>query len=236
MRDIWAIVVGVVLLGGAGITVYEATKGPDPRERQAAPARAAAAETVAQVAAPRMETRFEAVEISAEDYVLGKADAPVTIVEYASFTCPHCAQLATATMPTVKKELIDTGKARLVYRDFPLDRLALTASLVARCAPRERYFGFVDVLFAGQANWARATDPIRALGQIAQQGGIAPDRFDSCIKDEAATQKVLQQRIDGEQKFGVKSTPTLLINGARYSGALTYDQIKAIVEPFLPKG
>jgi protein-disulfide isomerase len=236
MRNIWAIVVGVVLIGGAGIAVYEATRDPASRQRQAAPAGTAVAETVAQSATPRMEARFEVVEIGPEDYLLGKPDAPVTIVEYASFTCPHCAQLAVSTMPTVKKELIDTGKARLVYRDFPLDRLALTASLVARCAPRERYFGFVDVLFAGQANWARATDPIRALGQIAQQGGIAPDRFDACIKDETVTQKVVQQRLDGEQKFGIKSTPTLLINGARYSGALTYDQIKAIVEPFLPKG
>ena len=124
------------------------------------------------VEVPPPEATFDSVPVTAADNVLGRAGAPVTIVEYASFTCPHCAQFHTDILPGLKKAYIDTGKARLVYRDFPLDRAAFAASLVARCATGNRYFGIVDLLFREQARWTGARDTMAALRRLATLAGF----------------------------------------------------------------
>jgi protein-disulfide isomerase len=242
----WQIIVGVVLAAGAGIALYNVLGGDDTITASAPPSRAqaatpangtaqAAGSTLAQAAAPTPDAEYGDIAVTADDFVIGQASAPVTIVEYASLTCPHCARFHTQVLPGLKKELIASGKVRLVYRDFPLDQSALVGSMLARCAGRDRYFAFLDVLFRDQSNWARAQNPIQALSQIARLGGIGKDKFQSCLDDKKLQEKILKQRLDGSQKYQVSSTPTLLINGRKFSGGLTLDEIKAVVATMTPK-
>ena len=182
---------------------------------------------------PKPEETFASVAIDAGDKVLGRADARVTIVEYASFTCPHCAHFHADILPELKKAYIDTGKARLVYRDFPLDRYALAASVVARCAADNRYFGFVDLLFREQPRWSGAKNPVAALGGLAMLAGISKKKLESCLRNEELQKAVLQQRLTASQKYKVTSTPTLIVNGAKYGGDLTLDQFRAVIDALL---
>jgi protein-disulfide isomerase len=164
------------------------------------------------------------------EHVLGKPDAPVTIIEYASLTCPHCAEFAKDTIPQLKQRYIDTGKAKLVYRDFPLDQIALQAAVLAHCAGDERYFTFLDAIFANQPTWARAKDPIAALKQLARLGGLPPDQADACLADKGMENAVLQSRLDAEQKFDVNSTPTLIVNGKKVTGSHDIDTLGKAIE------
>jgi protein-disulfide isomerase len=164
--------------------------------------------------------------LAPDDAVLGKADAPITIFEFASLTCPHCAEFDAETLPKVKAEWIDTGKAKLIFRDYPLDKYALKAAIVARCAPPDKFFSFIDVLFHTQVSWATAgsDDAVtEALSKIARLGGISEDKFNSCINDKALNDRVLAERLAGQNDYGVNSTPTFFINGKKVVGALPYD-------------
>lgn len=161
-----------------------------------------------------------------QDMVLGKADAPITIIEYASLTCPHCAAFHTETLPAIKKEFIDTGKAKLIFRDFPLDQVAFMGAILARCAGPERYFTYLDVLFAQQRQWVTAQDPAAALKQIARLGGMPAEQFDKCLQDKAVGDYILAQRLEGNQKFNVNSTPTIVINGKVEPGAASLDELR----------
>lgn len=246
MRNIWQIVVGVVLVIGIGIAIYNALEDDAPNATglvSATPIAAgagsagetgAADSDVAQSRPPRPDGEFGEIQIAADEFVLGKADAPVTIVEYASLTCPHCADFHNNVVPVLKKDYIDAGKVRLVYRDFPLDGIAVAASMLARCSGRERFFGFLDVLYRSQANWSRAQNPLDALGKIALLGGLSKEAFDACLKDEKLQTAILQQRMDGATKFKVSGTPTLFINGTKYSG-MSAGQMRALVDSMLPR-
>ena len=183
--------------------------------------------------APKPEATFESVPVTAADRVLGRTDAPVTIVEYASFTCPHCAHFHADILPELKKAYIDTGKARLVYRDFPLDRYALAASVVARCAAGDRYFGVVDLLYREQPRWSGANNPMAALTGLALLAGMSKKKLEACFRDESLQKAVLQQRLTASQKLNVTSTPTLFINGAKYGGDLTLEQARAVIDKIL---
>ncbi|MGE3304184.1 MAG: DsbA family protein [Hyphomonadaceae bacterium] len=174
-------------------------------------------------------------QISPDDRILGSADAPITIIEYASLTCPHCAAFATQTLPQVKSAYIDQGLARLVYRDFPLDRVALKGSLLARCVPNERYFAMIDVLFHSQGEWARADDPVAALAQIGRTAGLDQATIDKCLNDEAETDKIIAEIQAAQDEFQIDSTPTLIINGVKHPGALSFEQLETIFKDLLPK-
>ena len=235
MRNIWIYVVGGMVAIGAIVSI-KGVIGDNESSRNAARAPAATATAnaaPAKVEAPKADASFDKVEITKDDFVLGKESAPVTLVEYASLTCPHCAQFHQNTIPAVKKEYIETGKVKLVYRDFPLDQLALSGSMIARCAGRDRYFAFIDVMFAQQSTWARDTNPLAALSRIARLGGMSQAKFDECLKDKKIADAVVQQRLDGDKKFGINATPTVIINGKRYSGGLTIEQFRAVVAPLL---
>jgi protein-disulfide isomerase len=180
----------------------------------------------------------EAPQITPKDRVLGQADAPITIIEYASLTCPHCAAFDHDTLPKIKQNWIDTGKAKLVYRDFPLDGLALRAAMVARCAPPERYFSFIDALFQGQSNWARSSnqeEALGALGRFARLGGISDEKFQSCIKDEKLADAVAASRVVAAQEYGVDSTPTFFINGTKMVGEASYEAFDKALAAAQPK-
>lgn len=161
-----------------------------------------------------------------QDMVLGQAEAPVTIIEYASLTCPHCASFHAEVLPAIKKEFIDTGKAKLIFRDFPLDQVAFAGAILARCAGPEKYFTYLNVLFAQQRQWASAKDPMAALKQIARLGGMPAEQFDKCLADKPLGDYILAQRLEGNQKFNVNSTPTLIINGKAESGVPSLDELR----------
>ncbi len=160
--------------------------------------------------------------LTPEDRVLGNADAPVTIFEYASLTCPHCAAFDQQTLPKIKEAWIDSGKAKLVFRDFPLDGVALKGAVLAHCAPPERFYGFIDVLFRDQANWAHGGDPDQALERIAKLGGVGGEQYDKCKKDDGLQKQIIAERLAGEKEYGVASTPTFFINGTKIEGNQPY--------------
>jgi len=172
------------------------------------------------VAAPQVRAQATKLpEIQPDDRFLGKADAPVTIFEYASLDCPHCADFEEHTLPTIQKDWIDTGKARLVFRDFPLHQPAVRASILARCAPPQQFFAFVSVLFQSQLTWAMAQDTDSELAKLAKLSGMSDDKFKACMSDKAIENQVYASRLQGEQ-YGVNSTPTFFINGTKVEGAL----------------
>lgn len=175
---------------------------------QAAPAQANPAQT-AQAPSPAGQPRT--TEAMLQDRVLGNPDAPVTIIEYASLTCPHCASFHAGTLPELKKRYVDTGKAKLIFRDFPLDAVALRASMLARCAPAERYYGVLDVLFRSQDGWSRAQDPLQALAQTGRLAGVGQQEFEACMANQDLLNGVVNIRLEGERRFKVESTPTFVI-------------------------
>jgi protein-disulfide isomerase len=173
--------------------------------------------------------------LAADDRVMGKADAPVTIFEYASLTCPHCAEFERETLPQIKKDWIDTGKAKLVYRDYPLDGVAVRAAVLARCAPAERYFGFIDAMFRTQEKWVLAKYPNDGLKQIAHLGGMSDDQFNACLKDTKLTDQVVGERLAGEQDYGIEGTPTFFVNGTKIVGEKSYADWEKTLNAATPK-
>jgi protein-disulfide isomerase len=165
----------------------------------------------------------EAPTLAPNDMVLGNASAPITIFEYASMTCPHCAEFDTEIFPKVKADWIDSGKAKLIFRDYPLDQVAIRASIVARCAPPDRFYSFIDVLFHNQRNWAMSADVDQALTRLARLGGLSPDKLDACRADKDLTDRILNSRLVAQNEYGVDSTPTFFINGKKVVGALPYE-------------
>jgi protein-disulfide isomerase len=161
--------------------------------------------------------------------VLGKEDAPVTIVEYASMTCPHCAHFHATTLPALKTKYIDTGRARLIFREFPFDPRAEAGFMLARCAD-DNYFPMVDVLFQQQQVWAAVENSKDALLQIAKLAGFTQQKFESCLTDQKLLEDIRSVRERGANEFTVDSTPTFFINGSRYKGAMTIDEMSAIID------
>ncbi|WP_417828990.1 DsbA family protein [Thalassospira sp.] len=154
-----------------------------------------------------------------KEHVMGDENAPVTMIEYASLTCPHCASFHTEVLPEIKEKLIDTGKLKLVFRDYPLDGVALRAAAVAQCAGDDRYFGVLSMLFKSQMNWARSQDPIAGIKEVVRFGGMTGDAVDSCIADQELIDGIVSSRITGEQEFNVRSTPSFVIDGETIAGS-----------------
>lgn len=167
--------------------------------------------------------------------ILGRADAPVTITEYASFTCPHCAALHTGALMQIKKEYIDTGRVRLIYRDFPLDQVAEAASMMARCAQPSRYFPLVQMLYRSQPNWARASNPAAALAQIGRLAGISQKTFDACMSNRALYESIINSRNTASKTKQVRSTPTLFLGDEMIQGELTAARLKVMLDDALAK-
>lgn len=169
------------------------------------------------------------------DRVEGRADAPVAIIDYSSLTCPHCADFHMKVLPRIKREYIDTGKVKLVFRDFPLDGVALAASMLARCAPEAMYYRFLDALFGGQAEWTRAANPRKALVGFGRLAGMSQEAVDACFANEALLNGIQAMKAEGQTKYGVDSTPSFIVNGTRRPGVSTYEQFTAIIDPLLKK-
>ena len=217
--------------------VADGAKDTAAAEAPATEAPAATAPATAAVDAPEpngtvdMAKVFEAGPL--EDRAEGKADAPVTIVEYMSMTCPHCREFHEKTFPAVKEKYIDTGKVRFVMREFPFDPRAAAAIMLARCAPENQFFPMVDVLFKQQTTWATAEDGRAALLDIARLAGFTQEAFEACLTNQQLLDDVNSVRKKATEVFGVDATPTFLIGGKRYSGGMSIEQMSAIIDPLL---
>ena len=168
------------------------------------------------------------------DRTLGKDDAPVTIVEYASMTCPHCAHFHETTYPELKKRYIDTGKVRFIFREFPLDPLAAGASMLARCADKDKFYPMIETLFQQQRQWA-VEKPIPQLMALAKQAGISEQTFNACLSDQKMLDAMQAEQKRAADKFGVSSTPTLFINGKKQVGGVSIEDLAKVIDPLVTK-
>jgi protein-disulfide isomerase len=187
---------------------------------------------------PAAAQTFSVLELEAkgplDDIPLGSPTAPVTIIEYASMTCPHCAAFANGVFPKLKEKYIDTGKVRYIMREYPLDQLAAAAFMLARCAGPDKYYPLIETLFQQQPKWA-VRQPIPPLLAIAKQAGFTQQSFEKCLNDTALLNKIQEERDIGSNKFKVDATPTFFINGQRYSGEMPMEELDKVLQPLLPK-
>ncbi len=169
------------------------------------------------------------------DMVMGDDKAPVTVIEYASMTCPHCAHFQETTFPELKKRYIDTGKVRYIFREFPLDSLAAAVSMLARCAgekDKSRYFAIIDTMFHQQHTWA-VEKPLGPLLSLAKQAGFTEDSFNACLSNQKVLDGIESVRQRAATQFKVDSTPTFFINGTKAPGALSIDEMAKLIDPQL---
>lgn len=168
------------------------------------------------------------------DLIMGNGDAKVTIVEYASMTCGHCKQFHTKVLPDLKKKYVDTGKVRLIFREFPLDPRAFAASMLARCAGGDKTLPMISALFDTQADWAYVKEnPTPKLFEIAKQAGFTQESFDKCLTDQALLDKLTAIRTRAAETFGVNATPTFYINGKKLTEPPTMEGFDKTLEPLL---
>ncbi len=165
-----------------------------------------------------------------QDPMLGDPNAPVTIIEYASLSCPHCADFHNDMMPWVKETFIDTGEANLIYRDFPLNAPALWGAQLAHCTDRDKYFPFLELMFKRQRKWAFADDPKAELAKIANMGGVSKEAFEACMANESLQDEILKIRLDGQNAHDIKSTPSFVINDETISGIPSKDDLTERIE------
>lgn len=170
---------------------------------------------------------------SGPDMVMGSADAPVLVIEYASMSCPHCALFHEQTFPDLKEHYIQTGKVRYIFRDYPINRPALEGAMVARCAGPERYFAFLKMLLAKQSQWAASKDSIDKIKGIVKMGGMTSETVDRCLADEKLKKQILGMRMTGEREHQVTSTPTFIVNGEKHTGVLSFAEFEKILKPLL---
>ncbi len=167
--------------------------------------------------------------------ILGNSDAKVTMIEYASMTCPHCANFHTKTFPAIKKEYIVTGKIKFIYRDFPLDQFALAAAMMARCSAKERYFGVVDVIFRTQREWVRNPNPRKALEQIGKIVGVSENTYEACVTDKVVHDGIMKMRNDAVEKYKVRTTPTFVVNEKKINGGLPLEELRKVLDAAVAK-
>lgn len=227
------ILAAVVLVGGViGVMGYRSTMQQEPAPVASQTEPATSSSTVATEAEAATATATEPMETSAliTPRVLGNLDAPVTIVEYSSLTCPHCAAFHRETLPQLKKEYIDTGKVKLEIRDFPLDNGAALAALMARCAPEERYFALMDLLFAQQSKWAREQGMLQELAKLGGFAGMSNEQLETCFANEELYKAIVDQRKIWTTVDEIRSTPTFYVNGKQVVGAQPFDAFKELID------
>jgi protein-disulfide isomerase len=173
--------------------------------------------------------------VSLPDMALGPANASVTITEYASMTCPHCATFAKEVFPKIKSEYIDTGKVRYVFREFPLDIKAAAGSMLARCIAKEdsgKYFAVIDLLFKQQNDWA-SKNTAETLGRIGKQAGLSQQAVEDCLKDQALLDKIAADQKYASEVLKVDSTPTFFINGDKIKGETSFEEFDKRIKSLL---
>ena len=214
MRNILIVAGGAVAVVAIAAAVYFGTR---PTAPGAAPVPVAAASSDAK----------SLLNVQPGDHVMGDPKAPITMIEYASLTCPHCAHFNTTELPQIEDKWIKTGKVKLIYRDFPLDQIATKAAQLAECAGNDKYFAVLDMIFRGQGNWAVAQDPIAELSKSLRIAGMGDNEVKACLANDAVATGVINDYRGGET-LGVNSTPTIFVNGEQFKGARSMEEFDAL--------
>lgn len=189
-------------------------------------------------AAEAQETTTSSDVALVPDMILGNSDAPLTVTEYASFTCPHCANFHATVFDKFKTNYIDTGKVKFVYREVYFDKFGLWGAMVARCGGPEKYFGISDILYDTQKDWLASGEPVGiadALRKIGITAGMTGEQVDACLKDNERAQAMVTAYQANATADKVESTPTFIIAGESHSGGMTYDEFAALLDAKLPK-
>lgn len=183
-------------------------------------------------AANAQDTAADVDTSSIADMTAGNPDAPVTVIEYASFTCPHCAAFHTGPYKQLKADYIDTGKINFVYREVYFDRYGLWASMIARCAGPDKFFGMADLIYSGQSEWSRAGEPaaiIDELRKIGRLAGLDGDTLEACLQDGEKAKTLVAWYQENAEADGIESTPSFVINGKKYSN-MAYDEMTKLID------
>lgn len=181
---------------------------------------------------PQAEAQFGTIPLRDTDFALGNPDAPVTVIKYGSLTCPHCAAFHEATAAHLKSHHIPEGRVQYIHRHFPLNQPAMAGAMLLHCGngSRDRFYAILDILYSEQADWATAGEPRDAQRSIAARTGLNGEDFDACMSDRALADRIIAERDEGSEIFGVRATPTLLVNGGRYSGNLSIAQLETVLD------
>ena len=169
------------------------------------------------------------------ELAMGNASAPVTVVEYGSLTCPHCAVFSKETFPQLKAKYIDSGKVRFVFREFSRNTLDVAGFLLARCLGDDKAYAADELLFASQDNWAFVEKPIEPLIAALRAAGMTEEKAQECLKNQKLANDIVEIQKRGNQDVKISGTPTFVINGKVYGGELSFDQLKAVIDPLLNK-
>ncbi|MDC3176218.1 DsbA family protein [Alphaproteobacteria bacterium] len=168
-----------------------------------------------------------------EEKSLGTPDAPIKMIEFASLTCGHCARFHNEVMPTIKEKYINNGKIFFTYKDFPLDKFALKASIISRCSGNKNYFSFLDVFYKKQSSWTRSQDPFKSLLKIAKIGGLKDEEIKVCVGNKSIEDGLLKDRLQSSKKYDITATPTIYLNGKKYTGDLTLEALELKINSLL---
>jgi protein-disulfide isomerase len=236
---------GSMMAANTAMKPVDSTTTSSTMSSAATPATAEAGQTqVAQAAAPaakvevpQSEGEVDIAKLMAPgplpEMSVGKADAKVTIVEYMSMTCPHCARFHNETYDAIKAKYVDSGQVRFVVREFPFDPRAAAAFMLARCAPEGQYFPMISMLFKQQEQWAAAPNGRDALLQMSKLAGFTQESFEACLTNQKLLDDVQATMQKGDKDFGVKATPTFFVNGKKYSGEMSVDTMSALIDSML---
>ena len=173
-----------------------------------------------------------ALDITEKDFVIGNEDAKITIIEYASLSCSHCADFHVNTLETLKKEYIDTGKVKMVFRDYPFNYPALLGSMVLRCIPENYRYDYMNALFKLQPDWVNKKNKktIQELYKIMQSGGMTKDEYDACIYNTELENEILKGVMEAQNQFNIKSTPSFIIDGKLIEGNKSIKEFRQIID------
>lgn len=224
-----AALVAVAAAGAAWWYVAPKTTGMTP---------IATAASAQEATAPAATASVSSQASRVPDMILGKADAPVTVVEYASFTCPHCANFHATVWDKFRKNYIDSGKVKFVYREVYFDKFGLWGAVVARCGGPDKYFGISDMLYDGQRDWLASGNEkgiSDALRKIGLKAGLTGDAIEACLNDKDMMQAMVANYQTNATNDKIEGTPTFLINGESHGGEMTYEEFAALVDAKLPK-
>lgn len=217
LRNLLTVIAAIAIVGVAGAAYFlrhDSTAGKAETQSLVADASAASAPEGAK--APTQLAQVNQLVIGPDEHVLGKADAPVTMIEYGSYTCPHCAHFDQDTLPRLKSDFIDKGQVRFVFREFVRNGVDIKAAQLVHCGPPDTFFNFVDVLFRSQESWAFVQDPVDALKKIGRTAGLDSAKIDQCLADEAFATTLVTNTKAAYDNLKINATPTLVVNGTSY--------------------
>jgi protein-disulfide isomerase len=223
LRNLLTALAGLIVVAAGAAYYFVTNDASSVGSTQATPSSAVVESTTTPGAAatspstPAQSAQVTRPEVGPDDHVLGKIDAPITIIEYASYTCPHCARFHTDILPHLKSDFIDKGQARLAFREIVRNGVDVAAAQLVRCAAPEAYLNLVEVLFRSQESWAFVEKPLDALKQIGRTAGLDPVKMDQCFADEALSAQLIAQNKTAFEKYNVEATPTIFLNGVKYS-------------------